>query len=318
MPWTIPDKGEGQNDVQSILFQEYLDVLMDGITGRDCVVSGCAVSAGTGMAPAVAKGAVIANGVLFAVAASTVTIGTADGSNPRLDLVVVTSAGSLAVRAGTAAANPKPPARTTDDVVLAVVYVPAGDTTITSDQIVDMRVVRDTSVTVYRTTTAVTRNTSASIQTLNTITIPNGMLAAAGRILRYRAGGTYLSNSGTPTYTFTITYGGTTFFADATATTTADTDRKAWNIEFDLVHTAAAAQYGSGNLVFQTPGTVTAPTTGIAGDLAVTTSVVTPFKTIAGTVDSDAANRDLVLSVTMSVSNAAVETVLDYAYAELL
>lgn len=143
MAWTIPDKGEGDNDLQSILFQEYLDVLVGGIAGTDCVVSGCAVTGGADMTPAVASGVVISNGVWFSVTGADVTIGTADATNPRIDLIVVNSSGSLAVRAGTAASAPKPPARTANDVVLAAVYVPANDTTIGSGAITDLRVIRD-------------------------------------------------------------------------------------------------------------------------------------------------------------------------------
>lgn len=143
MAWTIPDKGEGDSNIQSVLFQEYLDVLVAGLAGTDCVVSGCAVTGGADMTPAVAAGVVISNGVWFSVTGADVTIGTADATNPRLDLIVVNSSGSLAVRAGTAAAAPKPPARTANDVVLAVVYVPASDTTIGSSQITDLRVVRN-------------------------------------------------------------------------------------------------------------------------------------------------------------------------------
>lgn len=318
MAWTVPDKGEGDNDIQSILFQEYLEVLAAGVQGTDCVLNGCLVTGSAGMTPAVAKGAVMSSGTMFAVAAGTVTVTAADATNPRIDLVVVNSAGALAVRAGTAAVAPKPPNRTANDVVLAVVYIPAADTVLATSQITDMRVLRDRNITIYRTSSAVTKNTSLAIQTLVTVTMPSGLLAAASRVARFKAGGSYLSNSGTPTWTWTITYGGTTFFADATAATAADTDRKAWSIEMDLVHTASNAQYGNGIINFQTPGTVTAPTTGVAGDLAVVTSVVEPFKTAVGAVDSDAANRDLVLQVTMSVSNVAVETVLDYAYVELV
>lgn len=143
MPWTIPDKGEGDNDLQSILFQESLDVLVAGLSGVDCVVSGCAVTGGADMTPAVASGVVISNGVWFSVTGADVTISTADATNPRLDLIVVNSSGALAVRAGTPAAAPKPPARTANDVVLALVYVPASDTTIATTQITDQRVVRD-------------------------------------------------------------------------------------------------------------------------------------------------------------------------------
>src|SRR3990172_7004755 len=143
MPWTIPDKGEGDNDIQSILFQEYLECLVAGINGIDWVLSGLAVTGGVDMTPAVAKGAVLSNKTMFAVAAADVTITTADATNPRLDLIVVTSAGALAVRAGTPAAAPKPPARTANDVIIAVVYVPAGDTAIATSQIKDMRVMRE-------------------------------------------------------------------------------------------------------------------------------------------------------------------------------
>jgi len=142
MAWTIPDKGEGDNDIQSIAFQEHLDILVDGIGGRNCVIEGCAVTGGADMTPAVASGIVISNGVRFVVAGADVTVTTADGTHPRIDLIVVTSAGALAVRAGTAAAAPKPPARTSNDVVLAAVYVPASDTSIETTKLTDMRVMR--------------------------------------------------------------------------------------------------------------------------------------------------------------------------------
>lgn len=138
----IPDKGTGASDIQSVLFSEYLDVMIAGIARVDCVLTGCAVTAQASpdMTVAVAAGTVLSNGALFSVTAGNVTIGAADANLPRLDLVVANSAGTKAVRAGTAAAAPKPPARTANDVVLAVVYVPAADTAINSNQIVDLRV----------------------------------------------------------------------------------------------------------------------------------------------------------------------------------
>jgi len=141
--WTIPDKGEGDSNLQSVLFQEDLEILVAGLSGVDCVVSGCAVTGGADMTPAVASGVVISNGVWFAVTGADVTVTTADSTNPRIDLIVVDSSGALAVRAGTAASAPKPPARTANDVVLASVYVPASDTTIGTSQITDRRVIRD-------------------------------------------------------------------------------------------------------------------------------------------------------------------------------
>jgi hypothetical protein len=142
MAFTIPDKGEGANDIQSILFQEQLDILVAGDTQSEAVVTGCAVTAqgSPDMTVAVAAGLVRSNGYSYWVTAANGTITAADGTNPRLDLVVIDSAGAIAVRAGTAAAAPKPPARTANDVALALVYLPATDTTIASNQIVDQRV----------------------------------------------------------------------------------------------------------------------------------------------------------------------------------
>src|SRR5262245_30092260 len=124
--FTIPDKGEGFSVIQSRWFQEYIDVLVAGIQGIDCVLSGLGVTAGADMTPAVGKGAVLSNGTMFAIAGADVTITTADSTNPRIDLIVVNSAGALAVRAGTAGVNPKPTARSTNDVVIAAVIVRAG------------------------------------------------------------------------------------------------------------------------------------------------------------------------------------------------
>jgi hypothetical protein len=148
MAFTIPDKGEGQNDIQSILFQEYLDVLAAGIDGRASVIAGCAVTAqgSPDMTVAVASGEVLSGDVSFLVTGANATISAADATNPRLDLVVVNASGAIAVRTGTPAAQPKPAARTADDVVLAVVYVPATDTTISTNQITDMRVTRGVSM----------------------------------------------------------------------------------------------------------------------------------------------------------------------------
>lgn len=318
MPWTIPDKGEGAADIQSVLFQEYLDVLAAGIAGTQCVVHGCAVTAqgSPDMTVAVAKGSVISNSVLYAVAGANATITTADGTNPRLDLVVVNSSGALAVRAGTAATNPKPPARTAGDVVLAVVLVPASDTTIATDQITDLRIIRQQGPLVLKAaTTAVTFNTTTAIQTYASLTIPNGLLLA-GRAIRFRAGGNYLSNSGTGTWTLTISFGGTTLFADASGATTADADRGAWRVEGEIIGEGTSSQRLNGRVTFQTPGAKTNATTGI-GDLGATTHINTPMRGTSA-VNADAANNDLLIRWTMSVSNAAVETVCDFSTFELI
>jgi hypothetical protein len=323
--WTVPDKGEGDSNIQSILFQEYLDVLVAGISGVDCVLSGCAITGGADMTPAVAKGAVLSNGTLFAVAAGDVTIGAADGTNPRIDLIVVNSAGTKAVRAGTAAANPKPPARTANDVVLGAVYVPAADTSIETTKITDMRVQPPSPTTIYKQTAQRTQNNSTAAVSLfsngSGLTIPNGLFLS-GKVLRVRTGGNVLHNTTTAmTLTVVISYGGTTIFQDVTASygTTADADRMAWFLNFDLIAAANAVQRMVGQW-FNAGATVTAPTTGI-GDIA--TDEHLGYTGIAGAtggiaVDSDAGDRVLNITFTMSAANASHEWACDYLTVELL
>jgi hypothetical protein len=323
--WTVPDKGEGDSNIQSILFQEYLDVLVAGISGVDCVLSGCAITGGADMTPAVAKGAVLSNGALFAVAAGDVTIGAADGTNPRIDLIVVNSAGTKAVRAGTAAANPKPPARTANDVVIGAVYVPAADTSIETTKITDMRTQPPSPTTIYKQTAQRTQaNSTAAVSLFSNgsgLTIPNGLFLS-GKVLRVRTGGNVLHNSTTAmTLTVIISYGGTTIFQDVTASygTTADADRQAWFLNFDLIAAANAVQRMVGQW-FNAGATVTAPTTGI-GDIA--TDEHLGYTGIAGAtggiaVDSDAGDRVLNITFTMSAASASHEWTADYLTVELL
>jgi hypothetical protein len=325
MAWTLPDKGEGDNDIQSILFQEYLDVLVAGMAGIDCVLSGLAVTGGADMTPAVAKGAVLSNKILYAVAASDVTITAADGTNPRIDLIVVTSAGALAVRAGTPAGNPKPPARTANDVVIAAVYVPASDTAIATTQCIDMRVTPNFPTVIARTTTAVVVNNNAAIATYFTTTIPSGLMAA-GRILRVRCGGTYVYNAATqPTPILTLSYGGSVIWSDTGLASTADADRGAWYLDLNLVGQASNDEelIGFGIMTNTLTGAHVPPGTGQAGNLVGSLAVANrpvSFE-IAGAlaIDSDAADRIFLVQWTMGGSASANnEMTLEFATAELL
>lgn len=322
MSFTAPDKGEGASNVQSILFQEDLEVLAAGLQGIDCVLAGCAVTtAGSNLTLDVAKGAVLSNGALFAVTAGTATIGTADATNPRIDLVVVNSSGTKAVRAGTAAANPKPPIRTANDVVLAMVYVPANDTAIASNQITDKRVMRTQGpIVIYKTTTAETTNTTAAaIHLLNKagsgVVIPNGLFLA-GRILRCRIWGNFLYNSGTPTNTIIISFGGTTMFSDLSGASTADADRAPFVLDFNIVAQGNSDQALGGILAMGIIAAKTAPATG-TGDAWSTANNVNAIGGSAA-VDADLADRTLAVTNTFSVSNAANETVVEGAILELI
>lgn len=322
--FTVPDKSEGDNDLQSIFFQEYLDVLVASMLPMpDGVLSGCGITGGADMTPAVAKGAVLSNGVLRAVAAGDVTIGTAHATNPRIDLIVVDSSGAKQVRAGTPSANPKPPARTANDVVLGAVYVPANDTSIETTKVTDLRAPIRLPAVIFRETTAKTQNNStATVSVFNTApVIPNGLFLA-GRVLRVRMGGNFLHNTTTGfTVDVVISYGGTTIFADTTLTfgATADADRQAWRLEFDLIAEANNDQRLVGLWVQQGP-TVTAPATGI-GDIATDEILgVSPITSANGgiAVDSDAADRTLDVTFDMSNANALHEWVREYVTVELL
>jgi hypothetical protein len=303
--FTIPNKGVGDSNFQSVLTNQDIEVLVAGISGVDCVLSGLAVTGGADMTPAVAKGAVLTNRIMKAVAAADVTIGTADATNPRIDLIVVNSSGALAVRAGTAAAVPLPPARSTNDVVIAMVYVPAADTTIETTKCIDKRVMPPLPLCIYRTTAAETTNTTAAAihildKTNSGVVIPNGLLTT-GRMLRVRIWGSILMNSGTPTNVLTIAYG-------------------AFVLDFMLVAQGNADQALTGFMSIGDFSTaVTAPTTGY-GDAFPVAGSMEPSPTFggAGTADSDAANRTLTVTWTFNVSNAANEMTVEGATVELL
>lgn len=139
--FTIPNEADAAFAAQAAPDKVDVDVLVAAHEGTG-VVGGCAVTAqgSPDMTLAVASGTVSVLGVQAAVTAGNVTITTAHATNPRFDLVVVSSAGVKSVTAGTAGASPVFPAIPASSVVLAAVYVPANDTAIGSTQIVDKRV----------------------------------------------------------------------------------------------------------------------------------------------------------------------------------
>ena len=145
--YTIPDQGEGASNIQSICFQDDLERAINNPYSGTFVKSGLAVTANAALSVAVAAGVCYSQGLRFPVAANaTLVIATADLTLPRIDTVVVTAAGALAVRQGTPAAfnttsTPKPLNLTAGDVPLAQVYVAALDTSITATEVVDKRLI---------------------------------------------------------------------------------------------------------------------------------------------------------------------------------
>lgn len=311
----------GTTNLMPLILQREVEVVARSM--NDSVLSGCAVTAqgSPNMTLAVAKGSVLSGGVLLPVTAGNVTITAADSTKPRFDLVVVNSAGTKTVRAGTASPSPTPPTLSGGDVVIAFVYVPAAATAITTSLFFDSRVFSTAGpVCVGKVTAAIVKNNTNAAQTFVSLTLPSGLFLS-GRVIHVSCGGNMLLNSGSPTVTMAISYGGTTMFQDVTAAATADADRVAWTLDFHLVAQANNDQALNGLLQLGPINARTGPAVGV-GDIAVPAvlagvEVSGPFGGAAA-VDSDAADRVLAVVFTMSIANAANEIVMEYAYADLL
>lgn len=142
----IPDHDVATHpNPQSIWFQTDIEAIVRALQGT-AVIAGCAV---TPQSPAalgvtVASGTVQVNGNAVAVTGANVTILTADG-DPRIDLIVADSVGTLTAVKGTAAVvgsttGPKPPDIPANKVLLAMVVVLGGAVSISSAEITDKRV----------------------------------------------------------------------------------------------------------------------------------------------------------------------------------
>ena len=329
MAFTVPSVGTKTSDQQSVVNEVDTNTIQAGVSGLDCVLSGCAVTGSGTTSVAVAKGAVLSNGTMFAVAANA-TFGTwtADATHPRIDIVVVDSSGTLTRRAGTAAADPVMPALSANDVLLASVWIPANESpiAIVSADITDKRMFRDVgAITVYKTIAAETTNNVASpftVEALNKansgVTIPSGLFLT-GKMLRVRMGGNILANASTTTLRWKVIYGGTTMYDTGTptgSTTTNDTDRLAWFMEFNVLAQGTSDQAMVGKIITSIVGAKTAPTTGIGPGWG----TANPVWSMAGSaaVDSDAANRLLSVQILFSAQSANIELVTEYASVELV
>ena len=141
MAFQILNQADAANADQAEPDSVDIDILVAAFAASG-VVSGCAVTAqGTpDLTVAVASGTALVAGASVAVTGANATIGAANGSNPRFDLITINNSGTIATTAGTAAANPVFPAIPANSIVLAAVYVPALDTAINSNQITDKRI----------------------------------------------------------------------------------------------------------------------------------------------------------------------------------
>jgi hypothetical protein len=152
MPFDWDNATTAGVDAASFAHQAEIDsldgLIMTAAAMGTGVVTGCAVSAqgGISMSLDVAAGIVIVAGDAVDVSAGSVTIGTADLTQPRFDLITVDAAGTKAVLAGAANAAPCFPIPTLDAdgnlarAVLAAVYVPALAVDINTGNLADRRV----------------------------------------------------------------------------------------------------------------------------------------------------------------------------------
>jgi hypothetical protein len=137
--------GGGGTQISELLSHESLK---RGIAGVG-VVSGCTPTAqgSPNMTVAIAAGICKIGTVpiTVVVAAANATISTADTTNPRIDLISINSSGTIIVTAGTPAPTPVEPTLPSNSALIAQISVPANDTTISSGQIVDARIILQSS-----------------------------------------------------------------------------------------------------------------------------------------------------------------------------
>ena len=142
MAFTIPNQADAGTSSQSEIDAQDIAILVAAYNGSGVVTGGAVTAQGTpDMTVAVAAGTVMIAGTHYAISAGNATIGTADSSNPRFDLISINTSGALVVTAGTAAANPVFPTLPSNTATMAAVHVPAGDTAIATAQITDKRVI---------------------------------------------------------------------------------------------------------------------------------------------------------------------------------
>ncbi len=160
-------------------------------------------------------------------------------------------------------------------------------------------------------------NTTNTIQTFYTFSVPANVMDTQ-KMLRLRLYGDYLNNSGSAsTLTVTISFGGTTVYADASTAFTASATRHPFDFEILLANqNATNVQVLGGTLSM---GTAAAAATGL-GDLAAVIAAATGFSTPifgTGARDTTAANT-LLVQVTHSINNAATSIRRQFAILEVL
>lgn len=125
------------------VYAPMLDNVKEGARGN-VVMGGCAVSqrgAGANMSVDVASGIVTISGVFANVSAVNKVVTAADATYDRYDIISVNSSGTVNYAAGTAQSDPYPPDLPVTEILLAVIFVEHGISSITNSVITDERII---------------------------------------------------------------------------------------------------------------------------------------------------------------------------------
>ncbi len=138
----LSNEADAFDDIQAAPESQDFEYLLLGHQ-RTGILSGCVVteSSPTAQTVDIALGEVMIGGEQVTVAVQLdEAVSSADGSNPRKDLISIDSTGSVVITAGTPAAVPAAPAVPADSVPLAILLVPTSDNDHEDAQISDKRI----------------------------------------------------------------------------------------------------------------------------------------------------------------------------------
>ena len=176
-----------ESQSSGIVDHAFLSNLYEHGRGNGFLTGGVCSSAGTDLDTDYTAFQVVVDGKWVSVAGGSVTHDAADATNPRMDMVVVSSAGAVSIVKGTATAEStsqtRPPlgTLTSGSLILCVVYITAGLSAIPDANLFDRRLMLDVAVegplvpnsaaiTAASTTQQMSSNTTARV---TAITVPH-------------------------------------------------------------------------------------------------------------------------------------------------
>lgn len=157
-------------------------------------------------------------------------------------------------------------------------------------------------------------NTTNAEQNMLNYTVTGGSMCVNGSV-EFKITGYILANSGSPTYTFKIKFGGTTMYQGVTAAFGASATKIPFRIEGEIFNKNATNAQGASAMILINDTTAT--TTGI-GDIGSAGTVESVFDSEgADTTKDTTTDQVLLVTVTMSVNNSAVHTVVKHTKVEV-